>query len=74
MTRPPKPSAKAQVLKVQIDAVIAFNKKASYLSHPDVPYRGTVNGDSEEKWQRRYIKAMLECANAAANLPKKGKR
>jgi len=56
--------------KQEVDAVIAFVAKGSWLFHPDVsPYMGTVNGDSEEKWNRRYYRALL---NAAAGL-KKGK-
>jgi hypothetical protein len=45
-----------------VDRFFAFVEKASYLSHPEVPYLGTKNGDSEEKWMRRYCKASLIAA------------
>lgn len=48
------------VTEKMIDDYIEFAKKASYLQHPDVPYYGTVNGDSTEKWERRLVRTALE--------------
>lgn len=50
------------VTNEMIDRFLMFTKKASYLNHPNVPYYGTVNGDSEEKWTRRYIAEALKVA------------
>ena len=45
-----------------VDKFLNFADQSSYLHHPDVPYYGTANGDSEEQWWRRYTKAALEAA------------
>jgi hypothetical protein len=45
-----------------VERFLNFVEPASYLSHPDVPYHGTANGDSEEQWMRRYTKAALKAA------------
>lgn len=49
-----------KVTEEMVDALVAFSNKAGYLHHPDVPYHGTVNGDSEEQWRRRLARASLE--------------
>ena len=48
-----------QVTDEMVEAYLAFADQGSYLNHPDVPYFGTAYGDSEEKWKRRLIKAVL---------------
>lgn len=45
-----------------VDAYMAFMQQAAHLHHPQVPYYGTTNGDSEEQWSRRLIKAALDAA------------
>jgi hypothetical protein len=45
-----------------VERFLNFVEPASYLSHPDVPYYGIINGDSEGQWMRRYAKAALNAA------------
>ena len=42
------------------DALCKFMNKAGYLSHPDVVYHGTCNGDSPEDWAMRVYKKAVE--------------
>lgn len=51
-----------QVTDQMVEAFLAFSDKTTHLHHPDVPYYGTVNGDSEESWRRRVVKAALTAA------------
>jgi hypothetical protein len=57
--------------KEMIGAMRAFFGDATYLSHPDIPYNGTENGDTEEAWNDRLwsagIKAMLAAAPAESD-------
>ena len=55
----------AEPTDAMIEAYLAFTARASHLSHPDVPYAGTINGDSEEKWRRRFAAAAIRAAIAA---------
>lgn len=70
----PLPSGDTVVVtEAMVDAVMAFERKASYLQHPDVrPFRGQSNGDSIEAWEHDYItalcKAMLSAAPATAAI------
>jgi hypothetical protein len=45
-----------------VERFLNFAEPASYLSHPEVPYHGTANGDSEDQWMRRYTEAALKAA------------
>jgi hypothetical protein len=52
------------VTEAMIDAYLAFTERAAYLNHPEVPYHGTANGDSEELWTRRMAAAAIRAALA----------
>lgn len=54
--------ARAKVDDAMIDAYMEFAKKTTHLHHPAVPYNGTINGDSQDSWMRRLVKALLEHA------------
>lgn len=43
-----------------VETLLEFLGKGSYLSHPEVPYFGTINGDSEKEWITRVYKKALE--------------
>ena len=50
------------------DAQVDFDRKTTYLSHPDVPYHGTDNYDSAEKWANRLFKARYKALLSAASV------
>ena len=52
----------AEVDESMVNAYLEFAGKATHLHHPDVPYNGTDNGDSQDAWMRRLVKAVLEHA------------
>jgi hypothetical protein len=53
------PISADMVTDEMINEYLTFMGKASYLSHPDVTYQGTVNHDSPEKWRLRFSKAVF---------------
>jgi hypothetical protein len=56
-----------------LEAIRKFNSKIAYLHHPDVPYEGTENGDSEEKWGSRLLAASYQAMLAASPQPTQDK-
>lgn len=57
-------SVPCDVPVAMVDAYMAFTARAAYLHHPEVPYHGTVNGDSEGQWKRRFAEAAIRAALA----------
>lgn len=53
-----------------IAAMDAFNNRKQYLSHPEVPYHGTVNGDSMDAWETRCATQLWQ--NMLAAVPQAG--
>lgn len=64
----PEPSR--EPTQEEVEALLEFESKASYLAHPDVrPFNGTDNGDSIEGWNRDLATAKCR-AILAAKEPK----
>lgn len=63
--KPITPLTAEDITDAEIEEYLSFIEKASYLSHPDVPYLGTANNDTPEKWRRRLAKAAILISEAA---------
>lgn len=57
-SKPVEPASKPEVARKMME----FYGKTTYLSHPDVPYFGTENGDTREKWEIRLWSAIYDVA------------
>lgn len=51
-----------EVTAEMIEACLGVLDKMSDFHHPDVPFLGTENGDTEEAWRKRVMEHALRAA------------
>lgn len=58
-------SPETLVTQEVVTASNAFSDQVTYLQHPDVPYHGTINGDSPQQWNLRLTKTWITAVLSA---------